>query len=68
MKDTMDIIKMKRWCENISILEAVLLYQRLMDNGKISRDGAASKRLAKLREYRKKGYKRFENILESDKY
>jgi len=64
----MDIIKMKRWCENISILEAVLLYQRLMDNGKISRDGAASKRLAKLREYRKKGYKRFENILESDKY
>ena len=68
MKDTMDIIKMKRWCENISILEAVLLYQRLMDNGKISRAGAASKRLAKLREYRKKGYKRFENILESDKY
>ena len=64
----MDIIKMKRWCENISILEAVLLYLRLMDNGKISRDGAASKRLAKLREYRKKGYKRFENILESDKY
>jgi hypothetical protein len=45
-----------------------MMYQRLIDNGKVSRDGAASKRLAELREYRKKGYKRFEDIPERDKY
>ena len=53
---------MKRWCENITILETISLYQRLMDKGKISCDGAASKRLLKLREYRKEGYVRFEDI------
>ena len=63
----MDIKKMKLWCENISILEAVMLYQRLIDKGRVSRDGAASRRLVKLREYRKKGYKRFEDIPESKK-
>ena len=67
MKDNMDITKMKRWCENITILETILLYQRLMDNGRVSKDGAASKRLSKLREYRKEGYIRFEEIPESKK-
>ena len=33
-----------------------------MDRGKISHDGAASKRLTKLRGYRKEGYIRFEDI------
>jgi len=67
MKDNMDIKKMKRWCENITILEAISLYQRLIDKGRVTRDGAASKRLSKLREYRKRGYTRFENIPESKK-
>ena len=62
MKDNMDIIKMKRWCESITILETISLYQRLMDKGKISHDGAASKRLTTLRGYRKEGYIRFEDI------
>ena len=58
----MDIIKMKRWCESITILETISLYQRLMDKGRISHDGAARKRLIKLRGYRKEGYIRFEDI------
>ena len=59
----MDITKtMKRWCENITILETISLYQNFMDRGKISHDGAASKRLTKLRGYRKEGYIRFEDI------
>ena len=62
MKDNMDILKMKLWCENITILETILLYQRLIEKGKVSYDGAASKRLQKLREYRKEGYIRFEDI------
>ena len=62
MKDNMDIIKMKRWCESITILETILLYQRLIEKGKVSYDGAASKRLQKLRGYRKEGYIRFEDI------
>ena len=53
---------MKRWCESITILETILLYQRLIEKGKVSYDGAASKRLQKLREYRKEGYVRFEDI------
>ena len=62
MRDNMDIIKMKRWCESITILETISLYQRLIDKGSVSSDGAASKRLQKLREYRKEGYVRFEDI------
>ena len=63
----MDITKMKRWCENITILETISLYQRLIDKGRVTRDGAASRRLSKLREYRNGGYIRFENIPESKK-
>jgi len=62
MRDNMDIIKMKRWCESITILETISLYQRLIDKGSVSSDGAASKRLQKLRGYRKEGYVRFEDI------
>jgi len=63
----MEITKMKRWCENITILETISLYQRLIESGRISYKGAASERLLKLREYRKKGYIRFEDIPGSEK-
>jgi hypothetical protein len=60
----MDISKMKRWADNISVLELILLYERLMKNGRIAKDGAASKRLEKLREYRHKGFKNFDDMKE----
>jgi len=63
----MDILKMKLWCENITILETILLYQRLIEKGRVAYDGAASKRLQKLRGYRKEGYVRFEDIPEGKK-
>ena len=63
----MDISKMKRWCENITILEAISLYQNLVDKGRVAHDGAANKRMLKLRQYRREGYVRFEDIPESKK-
>ena len=53
----MDISKIKRWADNISVLELILMYERLIRDGRISKDGAASKRLDKLKEYRHKGIK-----------
>ena len=56
-----------RTIDKISILETIILYERLMKKGKIKKDGAASKRLAKLRLYVTKGYYRFEKVPESEK-
>ena len=56
-EDNMDISKIKRWADNISVLELILMYERLIKDGRISKDGAASKRLDKLKEYRHKGIK-----------
>ena len=54
--------------DKISIIEAIVLYERLLKKGKIQKDGAAARRLAKLRLYVTKGYYRFEKIPESEKY
>ena len=63
----MRIHDIHRTIDKISIIETIVLYERLLKKGKIQKDGAASRRLAKLRLYVTKGYYRFEKIPESEK-
>ena len=63
----MRIHDIHRTIDKISIIETIVLYERLLKKGKIQKDGAADRRLAKLRLYVTKGYYRFEKIPESEK-
>jgi hypothetical protein len=63
----MRIHDIHRTIDKISIIETIVMYERLMKKGKIQKDGAAAKRLAKLRLYVTKGYYRFETVPESEK-
>ena len=53
--------------DKISIIKTIVLYERLIKKGKLQKDGAAARRLAKLRLYITKGYYRFEQVPESEK-